>query len=195
MNQFRGTSKDFCSRWRWCVGGNSFYTLCLEEIALVLETRRLEELLPYENNPRHNEFAVDAVAESVRQCGYVAPIVIDEDNVILAGHTRLAALEKLGYVEVDCIVIDGLTDEQKRKFRILDNKVGEEAEWDFEKLEELLADLELGDFKWFSDLSNPNVTEAAKDSAKAASSKEDDGVIRCPKCKTVVYDPNKDEES
>ena len=157
-----------------------------------LGVRRLEDIRPYENNPRHNEFAVDAVAESIRQCGYVAPIVIDENNEILAGHTRYMALHALGMDNVDCIIISGLTDEQKRKFRILDNKTGEAAEWDFELLKEQLEDLELGNFRWFTDITNPNITEAVRENSTKVT-EEDDGVIRCPKCGTVLYDPAEDE--
>ena len=61
--------------------------------------KKLSELKPYENNPRINDEAVDDVAESIKQCSYIAPIIIDEDGVILAGHTRYKALKKLGYKE------------------------------------------------------------------------------------------------
>ena len=68
----------------------------------------LSKIRPYENNPRKNDGAVDAVAESIRQCGYVAPIIVDEDGVILAGHTRYKALQKLGRKRVDVCVAEGL---------------------------------------------------------------------------------------
>ena len=108
----------------------------------------LEKIVPYENNPRRNESAVAAVAESIRQCGYVAPIVIDEDGVILAGHTRYKALKKLNYSEAEVIVKEGLTDEQKQKYRLLDNKTAEFAFWDFEKLEQELEQLDFGGFNF-----------------------------------------------
>ena len=95
-----------------------------------LKTMPLAAIKPYERNPRRNDDAVDAVAESIRQCSYVAPIIIDENNVILAGHTRWKALQKLGRTSVQVCIADGLTEEQKRKYRILDNKTGEIAEWD-----------------------------------------------------------------
>lgn len=72
-----------------------------------LITLPLEEIKPYENNPRVNDIAVDAVAESIQQCGYVQPIVVDENNVILAGHTRYKALKKLGYTECRVAVEGG----------------------------------------------------------------------------------------
>ena len=78
---------------------------------------KITEIKPYDKNPRKNDGAVDAVAESIKQCGYCAPIVIDEDNVILAGHTRLKALKKLKYKECECVRKVGMTEEQKRKYQ------------------------------------------------------------------------------
>ncbi len=96
--------------------------------------KRLSELKPYENNPRINDEAVDDVAESIRQCSYIAPIIIDEDGVILAGHTRYKALKKLGYQECEAVVVSDLTEEQKKKYRLYDNKTAEMASWDQKKL-------------------------------------------------------------
>lgn len=106
----------------------------------------LKEIVPYKSNPRNNDGAVSAVAESIKQCGYCSPIIIDENNVILCGHTRLKALKKLGYKEVECVRKEGMTEEQKQKYRILDNKTAELAEWNFELLEQELKDLDFGDF-------------------------------------------------
>lgn len=115
-----------------------------------METTKLSEIKPYPNNPRKNDQAVEAVAESIRQCGYVAPIIVDEDGVILAGHTRYKALKKLGRVEAEVVVKTGLTDEQKRKYRLLDNKTNELADWDYELLSNELEGLDFGDlhFDW-----------------------------------------------
>lgn len=107
--------------------------------------RQLAEIHPYDKNPRKNDAAVDAVVESIKQCGYIAPIIVDEDGVILAGHTRYKALQKLGKTEAKCIVKEGLTEEQKKKYRILDNKTNELADWDMDFLAEELADLDFGD--------------------------------------------------
>ena len=120
----------------------------LEEIALA-------DIVPYENNPRRNDGAVNAVAESIRQCTYISPIIVDEDGVILAGHTRYKALLRLGYDECDVIVAEGLNEEQKRKYRLYDNKTAELAEWDQRKLMEELSDV---DFLGY-DFGQPSIRE------------------------------------
>lgn len=102
---------------------------------------RSAELREYENNPRLNDKAVEAVAESIKQFGFKVPIIIDRDNVIVAGHTRLKAAQFLGMEYVPCIVADDLTEEQVKAFRLADNKTAEFAEWDFSALEKELADL------------------------------------------------------
>lgn len=107
---------------------------------------KLSEIVPYENNARKNDKAVKDVVESIKQCGYIAPIIVDENNVILAGHTRYKALKKLGYKEVAVRKILGLTDEQKRKYRLLDNKTNELADWDFEKLKDEIDGLDFSEF-------------------------------------------------
>ena len=104
-----------------------------------VEITRLKE---YENNPRVNDKAVEKVAASIREFGFKVPIVIDTNDVIVCGHTRLKAAQKLGLDEVPCIIADDLTDEQIKAFRLADNKTAEFAEWDFEKLDEELAALE-----------------------------------------------------
>ena len=111
-----------------------------------LVTMNISDIKPYPNNPRINDGAVEAVKESIKQCGYIAPIIVDENNVVLAGHTRLKALKSLGREQTEVIVRRGLTEEQKRKYRLLDNKTGEFAEWDFDKLEEELDGLDFDGF-------------------------------------------------
>lgn len=116
---------------------------------MIMKQLKLDEIHLYENNPRRNDDAVNAVAESIRQCSYITPIVVDEDHVILAGHTRYKALKALGIEEVPVLICDGLTEEQKRKFRFLDNKTGEKATWDIMKLEIELDGLDLEGFDFF----------------------------------------------
>lgn len=111
--------------------------------------KRIDEIKPYEKNPRKNDSAVDYVAKSIKEFGFKVPIVIDKDGIIIAGHTRYKASKKLGLKEVPCIVADDLTEEQVKAFRLADNKVGEIAEWDMTLLgEELLGieDLDMSDF-------------------------------------------------
>lgn len=122
-------------------------------------TLPIDEVIPYKNNPRVNDIAVNDVVASIRQCGNVDPIEIDENNVILSGHTRLKALKALNYSEVQVLRISGLTDEQKRKYRILANKTAEKAEWDFEKLELELDGLDFDGFDFGFDVDLPNFEE------------------------------------
>ena len=103
--------------------------------------KKIFDIKPYENNPRKNDDAVKYVAESIKQFGFKVPIVIDKDNVIVAGHTRYKAAKKLGMKEIPCVVAEDLTDEQIKAFRLADNKVAEKAEWDFDLLSVELDDL------------------------------------------------------
>ena len=106
----------------------------------------IEDLIPYENNPRINKDAVDVVAKSISDFGFKVPIIIDKNNVIVAGHTRFLASKKLNLSQVPCIVADDLTDDQIRAFRIADNKTSEFSFWDLDKLGEELKLLDDADF-------------------------------------------------
>lgn len=92
--------------------------------------KKLDEIRPYEKNPRKNEEAVEFVANSIREFGFKVPIIIDKDGVIVAGHTRYKASIKLGLEEVPTIIADDLSEEQIKAFRLADNKVSERAKWD-----------------------------------------------------------------
>ena len=121
----------------------------------------IHDLVPYENNPRNNIEAVEYVANSIEKFGFKVPIVVDTNNVIVAGHTRYMASKKLGLETVPCIVADDLTEEQIKAFRLADNKVSEIATWDDELLAiELsdIVDIDMSDFG-FVDLSDV-VTES-----------------------------------
>jgi len=104
--------------------------------------KQLGELKPYKSNPRKNDGAVNAVAESIKEFGFKVPIIIDKNNEIVAGHTRLLAAKQLGLIEVPCIVADDLTDDQIKAFRIADNSTAQIAEWDLEKLNIELLDID-----------------------------------------------------
>lgn len=108
-----------------------------------IEYKDIDELIPYENNPRINEEAVDYVANSIKEFGFKNPIIIDGENVIIAGHTRLKACEKLGIKRVPTITADDLTEEQIKAFRIADNKVAEYSKWDLDKLNLELDDINI----------------------------------------------------
>jgi DNA modification methylase len=110
---------------------------------LKIEYVKTADLIPYANNPRKNDAAVDKVAESIREFGFKNPIIVDGNNEIIAGHTRLKAAEKLGMEEVPTIKAEDLTPEQVKAFRIADNKTHEFAEWDMDLLREELDGVNL----------------------------------------------------
>lgn len=124
--------------------------------------KKLKELIPYENNPRFNENAIEYVANSIEEFGFKVPIVIDKNNVIVCGHTRAKACERLGIKVVPCVVADDLTDEQIKAFRLADNKTAEIAEWDNELLNferEDLKDFDLERFGFDFDIEEKPQTE------------------------------------
>lgn len=109
----------------------------------------VKDLTPYERNPRKNDGAVEYVAASIKEFGFRVPLVIDKDNVIVAGHTRYKAAKRLRIKEVPCIVADDLTDEQVKAYRLADNKVAEFATWDTGLLDGELAgilDFDMAEF-------------------------------------------------
>lgn len=125
---------------------------------------KITDIIPYENNPRRNEEAVDKVALSISSFGFKVPIIVDKNNVIVAGHTRLKAAEKLGLTTVPTIRADDLTDDQIKAFRLADNKVSEFAEWDFEALEKELDSIEMDmSLFGFEDESEDEMSEVVED--------------------------------
>ena len=108
----------------------------------MLEVKEIElvDLHPWDDNPRLNEHAVDAVAESIRSFGFNVPILCDQNLTIVAGHTRWKAAKKIGMDKVSVIVVE-MTDAQRHAFAIADNKTAEIADWDFPKLREVLEEL------------------------------------------------------
>lgn len=113
---------------------------------LQIEYIDIERLIPYVNNPRNNKNAIDKVAGSIKEFGFKNPVIVDKDMVIVAGHTRLLAARKLGLKDVPIILVEDLTPEQVKAFRIADNKVAEFAEWDSEMLAIEFEELRLADF-------------------------------------------------
>ena len=114
-----------------------------------IENKKLTDITPYENNPRRNDAAVEYVANSIREFGFKQPIVIDKDGVIVAGHTRYKAAQKLGLDEVPCVMADDLTPEQVKAYRLADNKAGEASQWDFDLLDielDKIMDIDMAQF-------------------------------------------------
>ena len=103
--------------------------------------KKIKDIKPYDKNPRKNDGAVDAVANSIKEFGFKVPVVIDKDNIIVCGHTRYKAAKKLGLDKVPCVVADDLTEEQIKAYRLADNKVSELAEWDIDLLGEELGEI------------------------------------------------------
>ena len=111
--------------------------------------KQLDDLREYENNPRNNENAVAAVAASIEKFGWKQPLVIDAAGVIVCGHTRYKAAQRLGQQAVPCVLADDLTEDEIRAYRLADNKTAELASWDFDKLDaelEKLAEMDMAAF-------------------------------------------------
>lgn len=94
----------------------------------------IDDLIPYENNPRNNERAIEKVANSISEFGFKVPLIIDKDNVIVCGHTRYLAAKQLEMAQIPCIMANDLTEEQIKAFRLVDNKTSEFASWDYDML-------------------------------------------------------------
>lgn len=146
----------------------------------------INNIKEYENNPRHNDEAVELVANSIKEFGFKVPVVIDKNNTIVAGHTRVKAAKMLGMESVPCIRADDLTDEQVKAFRLADNKVQEASGWDFSKLEEELDgifDIDMSDFG-FGNIDPVDVDAMFEDAKKSndADKEEKTETITCPFC-------------
>lgn len=114
-----------------------------------IETIELKDIREYANNPRKIKRAIEPVKRSIKKFGYTNPIIINKDNVILAGHTRLEALRKTGAVKAEVIRLTHLTEEQEKAFRIADNRTSEFAEWDKDLLEVEMREINADDWKEF----------------------------------------------
>ena len=131
-----------------------------------IENISIDSIKPYQNNPRNNDDAVDAVAASIKEFGFKVPIVIDANNVIVTGHTRFKAANRLGMKKVPCIRADDLTDEQVKAFRLADNKVSELATWNAEKLNIELEDIDIDMSEFGFDI--PDIETVELDSGEDA---------------------------
>lgn len=123
-----------------------------------------EELIPYEKNPRDNRLAIDDVVRSIEEYGFTNPILVNEEKVILAGHTRREAAILAGMEKVPYIVVDGLTEAQQKAYRLADNKLSELALWDEDLLKEELEDLLDEDYDLsLTGFSDVDLTDLLKD--------------------------------
>lgn len=145
--------------------------------------KKIDEIIPYNNNPRFNDNAVEYVAKSIKEFGFKVPCIIDTGGVLITGHTRLKAAKELGMEEIPCIIADDLTEEQINAFRLVDNKVSEIAEWDYslldeeiEKLKDLDIDLEQFGFNDF------NLDMYKDDNDDEENNEINKKLLKCPIC-------------
>ena len=145
-----------------------------------------DELIPYNRNPRDTRDAVNKVAASIQAFGFLVPIIIDKDNIIVAGHTRLLASRKLGLKSVPVVRADDLTEDQVKAYRLVDNRVAEMAIWDMplltEALDEIGDEIDMSAFG-FEDVEPEEYT--VKDTGKEfdESEFEDEAFeYECPEC-------------
>ena len=108
-----------------------------------IEWMPIASIKPYDKNPRRNDDAVDAVANSITEFGFKNPIIVDNNLVIIAGHTRLKAAKKLGLKEVPVIIASDLSEDQAKAYRLVDNRTSELASWDYDLLADEIADIDL----------------------------------------------------
>ncbi|MBT3303217.1 MAG: ParB N-terminal domain-containing protein [Bacteroidetes bacterium] len=143
--------------------------------------KKINEIIPYHNNPRINDGAVNHVASSIKEFGFKVPIVIDDSNVIVTGHTRLKAALKLGLEEVPCIKANDLTPAQIKAFRIADNKTSDFAIWDFPLLDIELAELKEMDFDYDFGFEDNNFEPGTIEEQSKLDELEPK-IVKCPHC-------------
>ena len=149
----------------------------------------VKDLIPYERNTKkHDKTQINNVAESIKQYGFVQPIVIDKNNTVVIGHCRLLAAKQLKMKEVPCVCVEDLTEEQVKALRIVDNK-SNESEWDFDILPDELADLDFSvfDFDFGFDDEEETVTSEPKEATGAVEYGTEDFSdekfeCECPRC-------------
>lgn len=125
--------------------------------------KKLDDLIPYAKNAkRHDETQIANVAESIKQFGFVQPIVVDKNGVIVIGHCRALAAKRLGMEKVPCVAVDELTDEQVKALRIIDNKTNE-SPWDYDLLGDELADIDLSGFDFDFGIDLPEESKEDED--------------------------------
>ncbi len=149
--------------------------------------KKISEINEYQNNPRINDEAIEPVMESIKNFGFLVPIVLDKNDVIIAGHTRKKAAEKLHIETIPCIYAEYLTEEQVRAFRLADNKTAEFSQWDIEKLEKELSDImdiDMESLFHFADFDTENIDVSDDDFLQQYESSQNkkNKMIVCPHC-------------
>ena len=140
----------------------------------------VKDLIPYDRNTKkHDKTQINNVAESIKQYGFVQPIVIDKNNTVVIGHCRLLAAKQLKMKEVPCVCVEDLTEEQVKALRIVDNK-SNESEWDLDILPDELAELDLSDFDFSFGITDDDELPDFEEDPSKNNSKND--VCQCPKC-------------
>lgn len=149
----------------------------------------IEKVIPYENNPRKNDDAVDYVANSIKEFSFQQPLVVDKDGVLIVGHTRLKAAQKLGLESVPVHVADNLTEEQAKAYRLADNKTGELAGWDWPMLNEELEDIDWLDINMeqfgFKLFENTIEWDKVGELSEETYEEPEHVMLKCPKCDHV----------
>lgn len=142
----------------------------------------IDDIKPYINNPRLNEEAIPYVMNSIKEFGFKNPIILDKNNVIIAGHTRLESAKRLDMKEVPVIYADDLTEEQIKAFRLADNKVAEKSLWNYTKLDEELEnilDIDMSMFD-FENIEETNLDDFFEDNDNKK--EKESKLIECPNC-------------
>lgn len=154
-----------------------------------VENWKIEDVKPYQKNPRKNDDAVEYVANSIKEFGFRSPIIVDKDGVIICGHTRLKAALSLGLTEVPVHVADNLTDEQVKAYRLADNKTGELSTWDWEQLNAELEDIDWMDlnmeqFGFSAGVDIDQFFEDVPENGEGGSNEPSEPKeVQCPHCK------------
>lgn len=149
--------------------------------------KKISEINEYQNNPRINDEAIEPVMESIKNFGFLVPVVLDKSNVIIAGHTRKKVAEKLHMETIPCIYAEYLTEEQVKAFRLADNKTAEFSQWDIEKLEKELSDImdiDMESLFHFADFDTENIDVSDDDFLQQYESSQNkkNKMIVCPHC-------------
>lgn len=150
---------------------------------LKIINKSINEIKPYKNNPRNNTNSIENVALSIKNYGFKVPILIDKNNEIICGHTRYEAAKMLDLKTIPCIMVDDLSEKQIKAFRLVDNKVSEFSDWDYEKLMEELSNIDsdfINKLNLIENLDNISNEDFIKDTeiTKEKTEKE----LICPKC-------------